>query len=249
MQANEVSQEVVRSRGRFSKSAMYGLLDNLLATVRKLDVPTVQTEWADYYQDNNYTEESFEKKRDLVRRFVRLAGPKTVWDLGANTAEFSRIASDMGIPTVAFDIDPGAVQQNYALVKKNKENCMLPLIMDLTNPSPGLGWQNRERESLEERGPVDLVMALALIHHLAISNNVPLEKVAEYFKLLGKSLIIEFVPKSDSQVKRLLASREDIFPNYTQEGFEAAFKNFFQIVESHQVGGSERWLYLMRCKE
>ena len=244
---NEIGREEVRSKGQFSKTAMYGLLDNLLATVRKLDVPTIHTEWADYYQDNNYTEESFNQKRDLVRRFFLEAAPQSVWDLGANTGEFSRIASDMGIPTVAFDIDPGAVQQNYALVKTNKEKNMLPLIMDLTNPSPGLGWQNTERDSMEARGPVDLVMALALIHHLAISNNVPLEKVAEYLRTLGTWLIIEFVPKSDSQVKRLLASREDIFPDYDPQGFEAAFSKYFSIVETLDVEGSERRLYLMRA--
>ncbi len=246
---NEIGREEISSRGRFSKTAMIGLLNNLIETVRKLNVPTIHTEWTDYYEDNNYTKESFEKKRNLVREFVLKTNPKAVWDLGANTGEFSRIASEMGIPTVAFDIDHGAVQQNYALVKRDKEKYMLPLIMDLTNPSPGLGWQNNERESMQSRGPVDLVMALALVHHLAISNNVPLEKIAEYFKSLSKQLIIEFVPKSDSQVKRLLSSREDIFPNYTLEGFETAFLKYFKIIKSQPVEGSERWLYLMHASE
>ncbi len=242
----EVSQEVVK--GKVSKTSMYGLLDSLLSTVRKLNVRTIQTEWADYYQANNYTESSFEAKRNLVREFVKLADPKSVWDLGANTGEFSRVASDLGVPTVAFDIDPGAVSQNYLLVKHNKEKMMLPLCMDLTNPSPGLGWQNLERDSMQARGPVDLVMALALIHHLAIANNVPLEKVAEYFADLGKYLIIEFVPKSDSQVKRLLASRLDIFPDYTKSGFVTAFGTLFSVLKEVPVQGSERTLFLMKRK-
>ena len=242
----KVSQEEIKAR--MSKSSMVGLLDSLLSTVRSLNVKTIQTEWADYYQDNNYTPASFEAKRQLVKSFIEKVEPQKVWDLGGNTGEFSRTASDMGIPTVCFDIDPGAVQQNYDLVKKNKEKFMLPLVMDLTNPSPDLGWHNAERDSMQARGPVDLVMALALIHHLAISNNVPLADVADYFADLGEYLIIEFVPKSDSQVKRLLSSRLDIFPEYTELGFETAFQEYYQILDSVAVQGSERRLYLMKLK-
>lgn len=115
---------------------------------------------------------------------------------------------------------------------------MLPLRMDLTNPSPGLGWRNSERESMQARGPVDLVMALVLIHHLAISNNVPLLDVANYFADLGEYLIIEFVPKSDSQVRRLLTSREDIFPDYTLDGFKNAFTQCYSLPDEKPVIGS-----------
>lgn len=125
---------------------------------------------------------------------------------------------------------------------------MLPLRMDLTNPSPGLGWRNSERESMQARGSVDLVMALALIHHLAISNNVPLLDVANYFADLGEYLIIEFVPKSDSQVRRLLTSREDIFPDYTLDGFKNAFTQCYSLLDEKPVVGSERTLFLMKRK-
>ncbi len=242
----EVSQEEVKAR--MSKTSMLGLLDSLLSTVKNLKVETIQTEWTDYYQDNNYTQSSFEAKRQLVRTFIEKVQPKQVWDLGGNTGEFSRAASDLQIPTVCFDIDPGAVQQNYDLVKQNKEKFMLPLRMDLTNPSPDLGWHNAERESMQARGPVDLVMALALIHHLAISNNVPLVDVADYFADLGEYLIIEFVPKSDSQVKRLLASRLDIFPDYTLEGFKEAVGTCYKIIEEVKVDASERTLFLLKKK-
>ena len=242
----EVSQEEVKAR--MSKTAMVGLLDSLLSTVRGLNVKTIQTEWTDYYQDNNYTKKSFEAKRQLVKSYIEKANPKRVWDLGGNTGEFSRAASDLGIPTVCFDIDPGAVQQNYELVKKNKEKFMLPLRMDLTNPSPDLGWHNAERESMQARGPVDLVMALALIHHLAISNNVPLVDVADYFADLGEYLIIEFVPKSDSQVKRLLASRLDIFPDYTLEGFRQAFEHHYLLIDETPIDACERTVFLMKRK-
>lgn len=242
----EVSQQEVESKGKFTKATMLALFDSLLSTVRSLEVKTIQTEWADYYKDNNYTPASFEAKRELVRSFIEKIQPKRMWDLGGNTGEFSRAAIDLQIPTVCFDIDPGAVQQNYDLVKQNKEKNILPLRMDLTNPSPDLGWHNAERESMQARGPVNLVMALALIHHLAISNNVPLTDVADYFADLSEYLIIEFVPKSDSQVKRLLASRLDIFPDYTLEGFKQAFSDRYTLLEEKQVEGSERTLFLMK---
>ncbi len=234
--------------GKISKQALFNLIDSLLTVVRSLRVETIMTEWSDYYQDNNYTKSSFEAKRDLVADFVKQVNPKTVWDLGGNTGEFSRCASNLDIPTISFDIDPGAVQQNYTIVKAEKEKFMLPLIMDLTNPSPAIGWHNQERDSLKERGPAELIMALALIHHMAIANNVPLREVARSFAELGEYLLIEFVPKQDSQVVRLLRSRLDIFPDYNPEGFKQAFSEYYTILDEKPVTGSERTMYLMKRK-
>ena len=168
-----------------------------------------------------------------------------VWDLGANTGMFSDLAAKRGIDTISFDVDPSCVEMNYReAVKQNKKN-ILPLLLDLTNPSPAIGWDNRERNSLVERGPADTVLALALIHHLAISNNVPLNKIAEFFARIGHNLIIEFVPKSDSMVQRLLTTREDIFPHYTEADFVEEFKQFFNILTSRKIKDSERTIYLM----
>jgi hypothetical protein len=240
----KISQKEVS--GKISKQALYNLIDSLLSVVRSLIVKTITTEWADYYQDNNYTESSFEAKRALVANFVKQVNPDSVWDLGGNTGEFSRCASELAIPTISFDIDPGAVQQNYDIVKTKKEKHMLPLVLDLTNPSPAIGWHNQERDSFKDRGPADLVMALALIHHMAIANNVPLREVARSFAEFGEHLIIEFVPKQDSQVERLLSSRLDIFPDYTLEGFRQAFSEYYSILEEQPVQGSERTMFLMR---
>jgi hypothetical protein len=120
--------------------------------------------------------------------------------------------------------------------------------MDLANPSPAAGWENMERLSFLERGPADAVLALALIHHLAIGNNVPLERAARFFARAGRTLLIEFVPKSDSQVKRLLVTREDIFDRYTQDDFERAFSGPFEILRRLPLAGSERTLYVMARK-
>ena len=168
--------------------------------------------------------------------------------MGANNGLFSRLASNKNIPTIAFDVDPACVELNYREVLKNKEQDLLPLLLDLSNPSPGLGWQNEERDSLIGRGPADTVLVLALIHHLAISNNVPLEKIADLFSKICRSLIIEFVPKSDSQVQKLLMNREDIFYGYTQQCFEAAFSQHFDIIQRTGIDGSERTLYFMKTR-
>lgn len=236
----------VKSRGgTMSKQAMIGLIDNLDASIRKLNWNSNGTEWGNYYDITNYSDAAFKHKKQLVAEWSGRLKPALVWDLGANTGVFSRVAGETGAYVISSDIDPAAVEQNYRQVKGEKTENILPLLIDLTNPSPSIGWANQERDSFASRGPANLILALALVHHLAISNNVPLPQVANFFASLGKWLVIEFVPKSDSQVQKLLVLREDIFPNYTREGFEAAFQQKFKICEAVNVHESERILYLM----
>jgi hypothetical protein len=239
-----------QSARKISKLQFMGLMDSLESTTRKLNWKPTGTEWGDYYtaSSSHYTGSAFEHKKQLVKQFLGRIQPNTTWDLGANTGEFSQLAAEMGSITIAFDIDPAAVEQNYLMGKKKKDNLMLPLVMDFTNPSPALGWQNQERHSLLERAPADALLALALIHHMAISNNVPLTLLAKYFHSLGRWLVIEWVPKEDSQVQKLLASRQDIFSGYHQEGFETAFGELFVIHEKTAIQDSPRILYLMEKK-
>lgn len=242
-------QPASKTAGSVSRNALIGLVENLEKTVRSLQWEPQNTEWGGYYDATNYSADSLEQKAEMVAAFLRAAQPRTVWDLGGNTGRFSRIASQQGIFTVCADIDPAAVEKNYRDLRKNKETHLLPLLLDLTNPSPSLGWSNEERDSLAQRGPADLVMALALVHHLAISNNVPLTDVARSFARLGKWLIVEFIPKEDSQVRRLLSTREDIFDQYHSSGFETAFETVYTIHTKQAVEGSLRTLYLMERKD
>jgi ribosomal protein L11 methylase PrmA len=243
--------EDVKSRRatlRVSRQAMLGLVESLESTITKLEWAPRGTEWGNYYNITNYSEAAFEHKKQLVGEWTQRLQPSLVWDLGANNGVFSRVAGATGAYVVSFDMDPAAVEQNNQMSRKANEQNVLPLLLDLTNPSPAIGWANRERDSLTERGPADLVLALALIHHLAISNNVPLLPLADFFAQIGKSLIIEFVPKSDSQVQKLLVSRQDIFPDYRRDGFESAFQAKFDIHEAVEIRESERVLYLMERK-
>jgi hypothetical protein len=236
----------VKSRAAtMSKQAMTGLIDSLDSTVRSLEWKPGGTEWGNYYEITNYSDAAFEHKKLLVREWSARTNPTLVWDLGANKGVFSRVAAENGAFVVSSDIDPTAVEKNYRQMKAEKAENLLPLLLDLTNPSPSIGWASEERDCFAGRGPADMVLALALIHHLSISNNVPLFQAADFFARLGKWLVIEFVPKADSQVQKLLVSREDIFPEYTREGFEAAFQQRFRITEAINVRESERTLYLM----
>ena len=230
---------------QMSVNALIGLADSLRGIIAKLAWHPQGTAWSEYYPFHNYSEESMRAKRAAVESMLDEIQPSSVWDLGANTGEFSRIASGRNMLTVAFDIDPAAVERNYLKVVQDGEEHLLPLVMDFTNPSPSLGWAHAERLSLAERGPAEMLMALALIHHLAIGNNLPLGRVAGYLRKLGRRLIVEFVPKSDSQVQQLLRSRDDIFTEYHEEGFEAAFASHFRIIRKQRLGDSERTLYLM----
>lgn len=231
-----------------SRFALNGLIDSLESSIKKMEWKPGGTEWGEYYTFTNYSSNAFKQKKKLIEGFIAITKPKQVWDIGANTGLFSRLASSQHIQTIAFDIDPAAVEKNYRQLKANNEKSLLPLVMDLTNPSPALGWAHEERQSLAGRGEADLVMALALIHHLVISNNVPLERAAKFMAQIGKHLIIEFVPKGDSQVDKLLSTREDIFPDYDVDGFEKSYKEHFDIIEKVKIKSSKRILYLMERK-
>lgn len=236
-------------KGTISKFQLEALVDSLKSCTSALKPKTQSTEWENYYTFTNYDDKSFQQKKDIVSSFLDEIKPKKVWDFGGNIGLFSRIASDRGIDTVSFDIDPLAIEKSYIEVKNNNETNILPLTLDLTNPTPAIGFANEERDNILSRAKnVDILMALAIIHHLAISNNLPLEKIAEYFAHMSKNLIIEFVPKEDSQVQILLATREDIFPNYNIQGFETAFSQYYNIKQKHKINGTERTLYLMELK-
>jgi ribosomal protein L11 methylase PrmA len=230
------------------KNALLGMLDSLSNTVSALSPASASATWVGYYEDNNYEAKSQDDKSAVVRTFLESIQPKpaTCWDLGANTGHFSEIPAGLGIATFAFDFDPDVVEKTYSNWRSRKVANVGAYVQDLTNPSPRLGWANSERDSFTDRGPADVVLALALIHHLAIGNNVPLEQIADWFGKLGRHLIIEFVDKEDSQVIRMLSTRRDVFIDYHQKEFERAFGKVFEIQSTHAIPNTKRTLYLMR---
>lgn len=233
-----------------SRKALTALLESLASTVEKLNWKLPETEWGNYYANTNYSSTAGEQKRALVDAYLGEIPEqlRVVQDFGANTGEFSRIAAKHCDLVVSQDIDPVAVEVNFRESQAHQPSNILPLIQNFSSPSPAIGWANAERDSFIERSECDALLVLALVHHLAISNNVPLDRIAQLFARITRWLVIEFVPKSDSQVERLLATREDIFPDYTIEGFEAAFSSLFEITRKESVPESERTLYLMKVR-
>lgn len=246
-QGRKPSRATLKSASRrfVPKAALVWLINGLEVAIKSLKWKPAGTQWVDYYSDDSYTKEALSHKLGIVEQYLDESKPTSVWDLGANTGLYSALASKRGIPTISMDSDEGAVENQYLQLKNQPDANRLPLLIDLMNPSPACGWNTNERASLFERGSADLILALALVHHLAIGNNVPLPGIAELFSKFCRRLIIEFVPKEDKKPQTMLALREDVFPNYSQAHFEQAFKKFFTIRNVTPIKDSLRVLYLM----
>jgi SAM-dependent methyltransferase len=240
------AQQRVRSARPVNQAA---LLDSLRRTIAGLRWAPAGTEWADYDDRTSYSADATADKEALVARFIAATEGRRVWDLGANTGHYSRIAADAGRQVIAFDIDPAAAERHYRTVRADGRTDILPLVMDLANPSPALGWAGAERRSLAERADADSLLALALVHHLAIGRNVPLGEIGRWFARLGRQLVIEFVPKEDQMAQRLLATREDVFDDYSIEGFRAAFGESWTIIDEAPIRGTRRVLFSLRRRD
>jgi ribosomal protein L11 methylase PrmA len=234
---------------KVTRLTLVRLAQSLRALVQGLKLPAVSTNWGDYYADTNYTHDAFESKRGHVSTLLDRLAPATVLDLGANRGTFSHSPVGRTELVIAADMDPLAVERHYQDLTLNKAEGILPLVVDLSNPSPSLGWHNKERSSFLERCNVDVVLALALIHHLSIANNVPFDMSARLFAALGRYLVLEFVPREDSQVQRMLATRRDIFEDYTLETLLAVYDAYFTCLERREIQGSARTLLLFARKE
>ena len=237
-----------RTPTSFTRRAMLGLVDHLESAIERLSYKAAGTTWADYYANTNYTDAAMAEKHRLVEGMLDASRPATTWDLGANTGAFSRLAADAGAYTLAIDGDPAAVERAVLAGQARKERRILPLVMDLANPTGSMGWAHQERSSLAERGPADTLLALGLIHHLTLSNHVPFAMTADFLSRLGRTLIIEFVPPTDSQVVGMLSRMPRAEAGYSVERFEQAYRERFEMLESEPIPGTERRLYRMESR-
>ena len=203
-----------------------------------------QTTWEGYADDNTYETVEAAAKRAVVERFVTDSRPNLLIDLGCNTGDYSQIALSCGAKyVVGLDSDHGALERAFMRSVSDDLN-FLPLYQDLGNPTPGLGWNARERQSLEDRlARADAVLALALVHHLAIARNVPLDAVVDAIVAMAPRGVIEFVPKDDPTVQIMLALREDIFASYNRETFIKALERRATVVAHETVSESGRELF------
>lgn len=239
------------STGQQARISLFGLkalINSLEFAVKSIKFLDYESQWDNYQTKTHYSDPFFKAKHDIVREYIKLLKPTSLLDLNANIGEFSRIASSKGVFTIAVDANPVAVEENYLTAKRNKERNILPLLLDLVNPSPAIGWANKELDAFSNRSYADAVMAMELIHHLSISHNLPFENTAELFAQIGKSLIIEFIPKKNSNVKKLLIKKKDVFPNYNKEYFEQTYSKYFDIKEAKSIPNCASTIYLMARK-
>ncbi|MFN2604030.1 MAG: class I SAM-dependent methyltransferase [Gemmatimonadaceae bacterium] len=233
---------------KVSQSGLEGLTAHLRSAVNGIDWKPETTEWSTYEDSHAYSAAAHNSKRLTVERILRGAAPTRVLDLGANTGEYSRLARSIGAEVIAVDGDPAAVEKMFKRCVRERESGITTLCLDLANPSAEKGWAHEEWPSFSTRARADVVLALALVHHLAIGNNVPLPEIASYLARLGQRVVIEWVPKQDSQVQRLLSSRKDIFSSYTEERFVAAMKECFVIESRTEIDSSGRVIYSLLKK-
>jgi SAM-dependent methyltransferase len=240
-------KSTTRNSTSFSVGKLNRIIDHLIGGISALRLNKKISTWSDYYSNTILQDNYFREKEKLVSGLTGKTDFTSAIDLGSNTGEFAIMLENRGSRVIALDIDPLCIERLFIHTAEKKLK-ITPLVSDLLNPAPALGWDNQERHSLLQRLKADLVLALALVHHLCIGRNLPFEKLAETISQMGKYLIIEFVPKNDEKVQQLLRHREDIFHAYNEENFVLAFNQFFEIVESQKVGNSGRTIFLMKKK-
>ncbi|MCW3090757.1 MAG: SAM-dependent methyltransferase [Ferruginibacter sp.] len=237
-----------KDANRFSKAKMFLLLNGLISYVEKLKPRKNKTTWDDYYAATILSTQYLQEKTRLVQAFLATISFTTMVDLGANDGHFSMLYKNTGKQVIAVDGDANCINELYLQIRQQKISNILPIINTLHAPSPAIGWNNEERTSFHDRVRGEVILALALVHHLAIACNIPLEFIVNWLSAMGKYLLVEFVPKTDEKVKLLLQNREDIFMAYTFEGFEQAFSKKFRIMLQEKITGTDRVLYLMQIK-
>jgi len=225
------------------KRALVGMLRSLRSWIDDLRPRgQARTVWSNYPEQSSYDAAQETFKRGAVDSFVRKQPPDLLFDLGCNTGVFSRAALGAGARyVVGLDSDSGALRRAFH-ASQSKGLPFLPLYADLTNPSPSQGWDQRERNGLLERGPADAALALAVVHHLAVGNNLPLDMISAWLSRMASRILVEFVPKTDPMLQLMLVNRKDIFPGYCIEAFRASLSAHGRIAAETPIPGSGRIL-------
>lgn len=231
---------------RHTEAMVLGLIQGLCAMIEKMRTPDERTTWGGYETDHSYSDNSHQKKKDFVDRHGSARDYKMIWDIGCNTGTFSRICESHARHVISIDGDSKAIDRLYQQEKTRDAQKILPLIIDLRNVSPNQGWRGVERKSLENRAKPDLVVCLALIHHMVISANIPMTEFIDWLADLGGDLIIEFVTAEDSMARMLLRNKVNQYQDYTMTEFERLIARKFMIANSEELKGGHRKIYFLR---
>jgi hypothetical protein len=242
---HQVKQEV--KRAGMGKQLIVANVRKMRKLVARLRWNPPEGVWTAYGERNTYTDEDARRKDDFVRQVARSRDWGLVWDIGCNNGRYSRIAAEGARTVVAIDADQGPVELLYRDLRDERNEQILPLTMNLADPSPPLGWRGLERRALPDRARPDLVLALALVHHMAIGANVPVKELVDWLAELRSSLVIEFPTREDPMVQKLLApKREGLHPDYELGFFQSCLNERFAVERSERLRSGTRVLYFAR---
>lgn len=237
-------------RANFKPELIEANMRGLRKLVSRLSWKAGDTAWTGYREQNTYSDADAERKASFVREAAAAVRPTLAWDMGCNDGAYARIAAEHAEYVVAFDHDEATVEALYRSLREEGEKRILPLVADLADPSPGLGWRGRERRPLEDRGSPDLALALALVHHVSITANVPLAELLDWLRGLGAALVIEFPKREDPMVQRLLSGkRENSNADYELGVFERELERRFAVERREELPSGTRVLYQARPRD
>jgi SAM-dependent methyltransferase len=240
-------KEDLRTAG-FGVGLIKNNLQRLRRIIERLEWEPQRSIWSEYTKEHSYEDTDLRRKGDFVQRVLARRRWSLVWDIGCNTGTYSRLSSEHADYVLALDGDHLALDRLYAELKQEGNQQILPLFADVADPTPGLGWKGLERRPLGDRGTPDLILALALIHHLIIGRNIPLNDLIEWLAQFGSDLVIEFVGHDDPMVKRLLRNRTGQSIEYSAEALELALTKYFGSVTQETLESGTRTLYYAQAR-
>ncbi len=248
------SEGVSQKVSSLSKKGQLNIIKSIYGYIKKLSLNET-SEWGDYYSKTNYSKQAFQQKSKVINTWIGELGAKVLIDIGGNDGTFVRqIGHELDVALVC-DIDNNAIDVNYRLIKERRESNILPFVLDVLNPSASIGFNNNERASFLDRikkfAP-DVALALAVIHHMTLSGNIPFQMSAQFFASFSKYLIIEFPKRKDSYVEKLLESKREFknhFDFYNIKNFNREYSAYFKTIDKLNIGDSERVLFLLKRKE
>ena len=224
---------------KVAKKQLSNIFTHLDSAITNLTIKQKQTVWENYNQNNNYKTDSQQHKVEIIKGFLDVVDGKKALDIGANDGLYSQLLADKGMYTLVVDIDELSVDRAF----KRNHDLIHPVQMNLVNPTPAIGWNNSERKSFWDRCNVDVIQALAIVHHLVITHDINFDEIAKKLAQHTKYLIIEFVDPEDSQVQILLQNRPHRKKAYSQIILENEFFNYFKLNDKREIYGAKRILY------
>ena len=244
---NKINLKKIKKK-KFPKRSFLSMLLNMRNFILSLNLKKSKTVWDDYSSNNTYELEEENLKKRIVMEFARKYKFNSLADLGCNDGVYSKICLDNGCSSVVgFDYDLNAINNGYKIAKKEKLN-FLPLYFDASNPSSNIGWFQKERKGFFERSNFSGMIALAFEHHLAIAKNIPLNQVIKWLIKIAPKGLIEFVPKNDVTIKKMLSLKGDIFKDYNEENFRNLLQNNSKIISETKINESGRKIFEFSSK-